>query len=202
MFDREFYSLSDLASRWGCSIADLLHLGIQGRAQICANIYGMASNQALHRTEAEPGVDAYPDDMPDGIFEIPSDALRFMDMPDGFPFELYEAHKFFSDAWWNVDFDPPVTIRLEHLVMLRAEVARLDREKQKASAKVNAKPTLTDNSLLGTIAALLAAWPGGKSPSGKDLEKAAESVGVAITDDTIRKAMNAARGIAKRLPPA
>lgn len=55
----------------------------------------------------------------------------------------------------------------------------------------------TDNSLLGTIVALMAAWPGGKLPSGKDLEKAAASAGVTITDDTIRKALAAARQAGK-----
>lgn len=64
---------------------------------------------------------------------------------------------------------------------------------------VSAVPT--DNKLLGVIAALRAAWPSGKLPSAKELEKAAASVGVLITDDTIRKALNAAWEIAKGRPP-
>ena len=61
----------------------------------------------------------------------------------------------------------------------------------------------TDKSLLATIATMLAAWPGGTKahPSGKDLEKAAQSVGVSISDDTIRKALQAAREIAPVLKP-
>ena len=56
---------------------------------------------------------------------------------------------------------------------------------------------VSDNTLIATIAALLANWPGGASrvPSGKDLERAAQSVGVTISDDSIRKALNLARDL-------
>lgn len=59
---------------------------------------------------------------------------------------------------------------------------------------------LRDESLLAVIAALLSQWPGGKSPSSKDLEKAAQSIGIKISDDTIRKALKAARELAPSLP--
>jgi hypothetical protein len=80
---------------------------------------------------------------------------------------------------------------------LRAAVEDARREAGKKQ-----KPIPTDNKLLGTLAALMAAWPGGKLPSGKELEKAAASVGVAIADDTIRAALKAAREMATGLPPA
>jgi len=57
-----------------------------------------------------------------------------------------------------------------------------------------------DNSLIGTLAALLAAWPGGAIPSGKDLEKAAQLLGLTLSDDTIRKALKAAQEAAPSLP--
>lgn len=57
-----------------------------------------------------------------------------------------------------------------------------------------------DNSLICTLAALLAAWPGGAIPSGKDLEKAAQSLGLTLSDDTIRKALKAAQEAAPSLP--
>lgn len=225
MFEREFYPLSELAERWGCTVGDLLHLGIQDRAQICVNIYGLATGTSRTRMQDEAedvGQEIEPQtederreaaemdaafeawqkrttrNMPHGIFELQSDAVRFVDMPSGLPFELHEAMKF-DDGWWHVDFGPPVTIDLGHLVMLQEEVERLDRERRKSTAT---KSLPTDNSMLGTIAALMAAWPGGRLPSGKDLEKSAASVGVAITDDTIRKALAAARTVAKGLPPA
>jgi hypothetical protein len=56
-----------------------------------------------------------------------------------------------------------------------------------------------DESLLSVIAALLAQWPNGKPPSGKDLEKAAQSIGLKVSDDTIRKALKAAQEIAPSL---
>lgn len=92
--------------------------------------------------------------------------------------------------------DAVIVVRTEALREL--EQSLLDAQE----GKVEAKKIPSDNKLLGTIAALLAAWPKGKQPTGKDLEKAASSVGVAISDDTIRKALDAAREIAPTLPPA
>jgi len=68
-------------------------------------------------------------------------------------------------------------------------------------AQIPASRPPRDSSLIATIAALLAAWPGGVIPSGKDLEGAAQSLGLAISDDTIRKALKAAREAAPTLPP-
>lgn len=64
------------------------------------------------------------------------------------------------------------------------------------------RPAPRDGKLIETIAALLAAWPRGTSaiPSGKELEKAAQSVGLGTSDDTIRKALKAAHEIAPSLP--
>jgi hypothetical protein len=53
----------------------------------------------------------------------------------------------------------------------------------------------TDKKLLEVIAALLAGKPRSKWPSGKDLEKAAQSVGISISDDTCRDALSAAEDI-------
>ncbi len=57
----------------------------------------------------------------------------------------------------------------------------------------------TDNSLLMTIAALLSVMKK-PYPTGKDLEKAAQSIGLSISDDTIRTALKAAKAIAPSLP--
>lgn len=61
-------------------------------------------------------------------------------------------------------------------------------------------PSIRDTSFISIIAAMLAAWPKGKLPTGKDLEKAGQSVGVSVSDDTIRKALSSARAIAPGLP--
>lgn len=57
-----------------------------------------------------------------------------------------------------------------------------------------------DNSLICTLAALLSVWPGGAIPSGKDLERAAQSLGLTLSDCTIRKALKAAQEAAPSLP--
>lgn len=65
------------------------------------------------------------------------------------------------------------------------------------------RPVPRDGSLLAVIAALLAVWPGGAAAhlSAKDLERAAQSLGLRLSDDTIRKALKAAQEAAPSLPP-
>jgi hypothetical protein len=113
------------------------------------NMYGMASGMSLTRMsdcqdnqlDTEPITDEEKQDaasyekwksrttrdMPHGIFEISHDTLRFLEMPGGTPFELYEALRF-NSGWWDVEFEPPVTIGLENLCILNEEVARIDCE--------------------------------------------------------------------------
>lgn len=147
MINREFYQLPELADRWSCSIGDLLRLGAQDELQICVNIYGMASGLTRTRICTEDDVESQSEEdkleatqmdaafeawhnrttqnMPYGVFELDTDAIRFIEMPDGLPFDLFEARKF-DNGWWYVEFDPPVTIKIEHLCMLHEEVVRLD----------------------------------------------------------------------------
>lgn len=162
MIERDFYPLPMLAERWTCTVHDLLHLGIQGRAQVCANIYGMAigmSRTSMHTDPPEVVPDDIPltekeqreaeaqdaaferwknrttKDMPHGVFELGHDDLRFLDMPSALPYELNEALKF-DGGWWACEFDLPVLINLDHLCMLHEEVQRLDREVFAAGAQV------------------------------------------------------------------
>ncbi len=60
-----------------------------------------------------------------------------------------------------------------------------------------------DSSLIATIAALLAAWPGGpsKHPSERELEAAAELVGIRVSNSTIGKALKLAKEAAPSLVP-
>lgn len=117
MIERDYYRLQELAERWGCTVADLLHLGIQDRAQVCVNIYGMATGMSKTRMRTEDSwsdlgldVESLTDEerrdveafdaafqrwkarttkpMPDGVFELGPDDLRFLDMPRAFPYEL------------------------------------------------------------------------------------------------------------------
>lgn len=199
MIERDFYPLAALAERWGCTLNDLLHLGIQDRAQVCVNIYGLASGSSRTRMETE-APEAAPDDepltdeerreaeahdaaferwkcrttkdMPHGVFELGHDDLRFLDMPDAFPHELHEALKF-DGGWWQCEFDPPVSINLEHLCMLHEEVQRLDREVfgkggmapqvQGASAPLQPRAEATYLNIIGALLELVL----GKTPAGK-----------------------------------
>lgn len=63
------------------------------------------------------------------------------------------------------------------------------------------KPVPRDNNLVAIIAALLAVWPRRKWPSAKELEEAAKSVDVSVSDDTIRKGLEAAKTMAPSLSP-
>ncbi|MCW5581819.1 MAG: hypothetical protein KIS72_10820 [Luteimonas sp.] len=199
MIERDFYRLPELAGRWGCTAHDLLHLGIQDRAQVCVNIYGVGSGIHWTRMETETP-DTSPDDepmtederraadahnaaferwkarttqdMPHGVYELGHDTLRFLDMPNAFPHELDEALKF-DGGWRECEFDPPVSINLDHLCMLHSEVQRLDREvfgggvqasdPQIASAPLRPRAETT---YLNTIGALLELVLG-KTPAGK-----------------------------------
>jgi len=63
--------------------------------------------------------------------------------------------------------------------------------------------TPRDSSLIGALAALLAAWPGGvkKIPSERELENAAALVGVRVSNTTIGKALKMAKEAAPSLNP-
>jgi len=67
------------------------------------------------------------EDMPDGVYEQTHETLRFMEIADPFPHELYEGFKF-DGGWWICDFDPPVLVNMGHLCILHEEVTRLERD--------------------------------------------------------------------------
>ncbi len=65
--------------------------------------------------------------MPHGVYELTHETLRFMEMADPFPLDLYEGIKF-DGGWWVCDFDPPVKVTAEHLCILHEEMARIEHE--------------------------------------------------------------------------
>ncbi len=169
MIEREFYPLTMLAKRWACTVNDLLHLGIQDRAQVCVNIYGIARGTRRTRMETEAPEAAPEDepltdderreaeahdaaferwknrttkDMPHGLFELGSDDCRLLDMPGSGELELHSALKF-DGGWWECEFDPPVYVRFGHLCMLQDEVMRLDREVFSADMRASAPAPAT-----------------------------------------------------------
>lgn len=206
MIERDFYPLQMLAERWTCTVHDLLHLGIQGRAQVCANIYGMATGMRQTRLDTDSS-EVAPDDMPHGVFELEHDDLRFLDMPDALPHELHEALKF-DGGWWACEFDPPVSINYDHLCMLHEEVQRLDREVFAAGEQVsetlavsasisNKSPSSRErNTMLRLIGGL--AMAGWRMPIHERLNGIAEmvsdlaQVGVSVSEETLREKLREA----------
>ena len=88
---------------------------------------------------------------------------------------------------------------LEQLKSMTQEVAA--RKENASATQRHQPPALRDNSLIYTIAALLAQWPGKAAiPSNKELEKAAHSLGLQISDCTIGKALKAAKDAAPAIP--
>lgn len=235
MFERQFYRLDELSERWGVSVRALLHLGIQDRAQICANIYGMSRGQRRERLPADPDPDfpvpepeteaekqeaaewdaAFDEwskrttrEMPFGIYELTIDTIRVAEMPDGFPLVVGKALKFDGSAWWDVEFEPEVTIKLEHLCMLHEEVVRLDREifqvgKAKNGASVSSKPTATADptaarersNLLTVIAALCDYSDISHQARGASMQIArlTEEFGASVSDDSVRRVLSQIR---------
>ena len=151
MIDRIYYRVQELASRWGCSVDDLIHLGVTGQAQICVNVYGLATGMSRTKLDLS-GLDDDADltdqerqepiardvlierwksrtttDMPHGVYELTHETLRILEMSDPFPHELYEAFKF-DGGWWACDLDPPVVVNVEHLCLLHEEMTRLERD--------------------------------------------------------------------------
>jgi hypothetical protein len=126
LIEREYYTLDIAAGILGCSVSDFFHLGMQGKAEICVNILGLATDTHRRRIIFDPS-DALDQEieeieMPGGFYQITADDLAAMDMPDSFPFELSEAIQFFMKSWWEVEFEIPVTIGQEHLCIRHAEL--------------------------------------------------------------------------------
>ena len=115
-----------------------------------------------------------------------------------------------GDFWRRDDFsnfqlaEESFRVTSNDVFFERAKVARIREigipDSGTVSAPTLRKPAPRDNSLIATVAAILAAWPGGTMPSGKDLEKAAQSIGLTISDDTIRKVLSMAKEAAPSLP--
>lgn len=219
---RQYHQLENAASILGCSADDLVHHAGHGKLRLHVqlplryyahpcwyakdDLFGEKNNICDPEKTPMGFPIAEPCDIPAWIWkDYERDAgtakihhlsadydkcNEFQIPPDGFYFGGWQI---LDGDWKPCD----VYISVCRIVVMNSEIERI-----LSQCSVKPAPTPTDKSNLGTIAALLAAWPGGKLPSGKELEKSAASVGVAITDDTIRKALSAARAIAKDLPPA
>lgn len=221
MEDPTYLRITKAAEVLATDTETLLHLGGQGRVQLCVDLFGCVTQMTKSRlgVRRDRGEDDAEDqeeveywrsreseeEMPDGIFELFGDDARWLEQ--GVRSVVVEsALKHDHGGWWHVDFGNHIEVTVKDLVILYGEVQRLKAVKTTPTADARTAPrTRTvprDGKLIETIAALLAAWPGGATavPSGKDLEKAAQSVGLSLSDDTIRKALKAAHDVAPSLP--
>ena len=188
--EREYYFLSDAAQLVGVSEADLIHFGATGRLRFYALLAGCLASET------------FPIDAPERLFlygphMMHSDDVRRIEAGVGGHLMQVADSRNFDD--WTIE--KPIPLGDVRLVLMGSELARKFPSLESTSTIISTKVP-SDNKLLETIAALLAAWPKGKPPTGKDLEKAASAVGISISDDTILKALKAAREIAPKLPPA
>lgn len=113
--------------------------------------------------------------------------------------ENLESPYYHPDNFYPAGGLPPDSVLVVRIEALREFEAAISEPSTVAETASPAK-AIRDNSLLATIAALLATWPGGKKPTAKDLERAAQAIGVNVSDCTIGAAMKAARAIAPGLP--
>lgn len=137
MIRRDFYPLADLAQRWGCTVNDLLHLGLQCRAQICVDVYRKTSiadgwitrrRKGLHEGFSnDASTKDYTSKNPPGILELKLETLRLLVMPNAFPHQLHDALNV-DRGLWEYKFRTPVTINAGDLCMLNEEVHRVARE--------------------------------------------------------------------------
>lgn len=214
-----YVSLEKAGELLGVSASDLIHAGAHDQIQICANIYGRADGigrtkiqapkrlpkrlpNGVSREEAQAFQNWWnrcSRPMPDGIYEIGQDTLRFFEMPETKEFELYEGYKRDDSGWWDVEFDPPVAIDRGDLVILSSEIERVT-----AAGGVDTKPIdkplskRERDTLLTIIAALCKVADYDASKHAKTaglIQNAAAGMGVSIGETTIE-------GHLKKIPDA
>lgn len=102
------------------------------------------------------------------------------------------------------NYYPAPSLPDDAVLVVRSTALREFEESVNAAEAVPARQsTPRDSSLIGTLAALLAAWPGGvkKIPSERELENAAELVGIRVSNTTIGKVLKMAKEAAPSLNP-
>ncbi len=179
MIEREYYRLSYLASKWSCDPDDLLHLGIQDKVQLCANMHRTSVSQRKvlnpktnielpplsdKYSAADRAIDqAYADKqaawlennskrMPEGLAEIQYDDLLAIERANGAPV-LIEQANVFTDKWEWVEYAEPVYVGIDDLCIVAHVVERIEREYFKSNPVVRGRRD--DGSVTGNQ------WPWG-----------------------------------------
>lgn len=114
----------------------------------------------------------------------------------GCNFEIGELDDSEDDLWTVDHMNPRIVPADRSLVFAKRDDVQaiisngLPKENTIPDAKANVPYNPRPNTLLATVAALLACFPPGKVPSGKELERNSELVGVKVSDDVIRKVIS------------
>lgn len=192
--EKRFFSVAEVAARWEVEAKDVLHLIEVGDLKSVPKVAALSEKRGVSFYVSPNATEATRllfnrEELPDYI----PGTLLVITYPSGEETAGEALDRRHSDMRANGDF--------EKVVMLSDAVEFEERCAADGSVP-DSRPKIRDESLYAVIAALLASFPSGKQPSGKDLEKAASSVGVSISDDTIRKALKAAREMSTGLPAA
>lgn len=189
--ERRYFTPGDLAKRWEVEISDVEHLietsQLQAQSKFAARggyertvfvIKGYKETDDL--TSDIEFEEIYPAREVVLVLPIGEDKLRSM--------KVKEVNAMLKE---NFGDDIEQVVLLEEVLRFEAQCSEQDRNEHGSSG-------IRENTLLATIAALKALWPKGDVPSAKELEKAASSIGIRISDDSIRNAMKRADDITER----
>lgn len=182
MIQRLFYRLPELAGRWKCTVEDLLHLGAQGRAQVCVDLVARDFHGVLSvKQDFEGEIVEWTEwcDLPRGVFAISRSDAREMETPGAFPFALTSGLRYAGDhadlSVLEVTFPVPLKVQPSDLCMLHSEVLRLDRKEfdNEPTASSGEEPGVAavlspraESTYLNIIGAMLELVLG-KTPAGK-----------------------------------
>ena len=204
--EKRFFTTAELAQRWEVLEADVIHLVETGELRLVIKFAALSGKRGIGFVRL--GQRSKP------MFVLGSDELRSaIDDKNSFRVMVAAGSEALGEdsvAWIGVyttgnsvkDFCSAIEAATEtslpqdEFVILLEDVLLFE---SKYAAGDSICRSVSDNTMLSTVAALLASWPNGKQPTGKDLERAAASVGVTISDDSIRKALKAARELAPSL---
>ena len=215
MLNKFYSSLEDSARQLSCTKDDLIQFAAYGQIELCILIPRNYVSAIIYNADGtlvdfdRPPIAAihcgpcalYPLQWRTFLANRECRTYSIKWIYSGYPsIEKYQKTPGFKD-WLVAPYDDvsrPITISECAIVVRQDEIERVLSEQQ-TGRKVT---TASDNTLVATIAALLASFPNGKHPSGKELEKNATLMGITISDDSIRKALNLAKEIAPSLKSA
>lgn len=201
---RDYYPLPLAASIIGCAIDDLIHWAANGRIRLGV-LFSIDWASPDYYTCYLNDID-HPIDTPDnfqGFAYVQESSFLSMEQQGG-DLGFNEVRTLGNviihnspgrfEGYYGCDFRS-----VDGIFIHRTDLLPLMPRPAEAEKPLT---TVSDNTLVATIAALFASFPPGKQPSGKDLERTAASIGISVSDDSIRKALKLAKDISVIIKPA